>query len=80
MKAHVGVLAVSVHMRSSHFGGCEKHGGGVQVLRNLPFLKTLPAPVFDALLARGNLVKCERGEVGARPFGVRVLGFHVQQS
>ena len=40
-------------------------GGGAQVLRNLPFLKTLPAPVFDALLARGNLVKCERGEVGA---------------
>ena len=34
-----------------------------QVLRNLPFLRALPGPVFEALLARGNLLKCERGEV-----------------
>jgi hypothetical protein len=32
-------------------------------LRNLPFLKELPGPVFDALVASGALVKCTKGEV-----------------
>jgi hypothetical protein len=33
-----------------------------QVLRNLPFLKELPDPVFEALLARGNLVRYSKGD------------------
>ncbi|EIE21844.1 hypothetical protein COCSUDRAFT_56295 [Coccomyxa subellipsoidea C-169] len=33
-----------------------------EVLNNLPFLKGLPKPVFDALLASGTLIKCTSGE------------------
>lgn len=35
----------------------------MQVLHNLPFLKGLPKPVFDALVASGQLIKCTKGDV-----------------
>lgn len=37
------------------------------MLRNLPFLKGLPRAVFEALLARGNLIKFSKGEVIYEP-------------
>ncbi len=50
------------------------------MLRNLPFLRALPGPVFEALLARGNLLKCERGEVRCLPLcSPRLEIFCIQQ-
>ena len=38
-----------------------------QVVRNLPCLRTLPGPLFNALLERGSLVTYKKGEVIWRP-------------
>ena len=54
---------------------------GVQVLRNLPFLKGLPAPVFEALLASGNLVRYGKGDSiwsPLRPAHVTARGGHLK--
>ncbi len=34
----------------------------MQVVRNLPCLRTLPGPLFNALLERGSLVTYKKGE------------------
>ena len=33
------------------------------MLHNLPFLKGLSKPVFDALVASGQLIKCTKGDI-----------------
>ncbi|KAK9835845.1 hypothetical protein WJX74_009233 [Apatococcus lobatus] len=38
-----------------------------EVVRNLPCLRTLPGPLFNALLERGSLVTYKKGEVIWRP-------------
>lgn len=51
----------------------------LQVLRNLPFLKELPDPVFEALLASGNLVRYSKGDSiwsPLRPAHVTARGGH----
>jgi len=35
----------------------------VQVMHNMPFLRGVPKPVFEMLLARGQLIKCTKGEL-----------------
>lgn len=32
-------------------------------MHNMPFLRGLPKPVFEMLLARGQLIKCTKGEL-----------------
>ena len=53
----------------------------VQVLRNLPFLKGLPDPVFEALLSSGNLVRYGKGDSiwsPLRPAHVTARGGHLK--
>lgn len=53
----------------------------MQVLKNLPFLKELPDPVFEALLASGNLVRYGKGDSiwsPSRPAHVTARGGHLK--
>ena len=63
-----------------------RHSGGeaavsLQVLRSLPFLKGLPNPLFEALLASGNLVRYGKGDSiwsPLRPANVTARGGHLK--
>lgn len=51
------------------------------MLRSLPFLKGLPNPVFEALLASGNLVRYGKGDSiwsPLRPANVTARGGHLK--
>lgn len=51
------------------------------MLRNLPFLKELPDPVFEALLASGNLVRYGKGDSiwsPLRPAHITARGGHLK--
>ena len=51
------------------------------MLRNLPFLKGLPDPVFEALLSSGNLVRYGKGDSiwsPLRPAHVTARGGHLK--
>ena len=53
----------------------------LQVLRSLPFLKGLPDPVFEALLASGNLVRYGKGDSiwsPLRPANLTARGGHLK--
>ena len=53
----------------------------LQVLRSLPFLKGLPNPLFEALLASGNLVRYGKGDSiwsPLRPANVTARGGHLK--
>ena len=53
----------------------------LQVLRSLPFLKGLPDPLFEALLASGNLVRYGKGDSiwsPLRPANVTARGGHLK--
>lgn len=59
----------------------EQQARFLQVLRNLPFLKGLPDPVFEALLSSGNLVRFGKGDSiwsPLRPAHVTARGGHLK--